>query len=388
MPAGAGVVEYRGKRGTVFRIKYLDANGAQVMETLGRAPEWNRRRAERALGVRLAKVEEGMTRQSRETFGAFVDEWRERWLPARRLKPSTLADYGYIIDRHLVPYFGQTPLQRLDVETVDGYIAEKTQTLSGKTIHNHLLLLGLILKTAKRWKRIHENPLDDVDSPKVTHREMVILTEDEIARLLAAYSEIAVRNPDETAWWSMTRRMVLVVLGTAIRRGELLGLRWGDVDLLNRRLEVRQAWVRNAMTTPKSTASRRRIEFGLRTAAALEEQFKMTTYKSDGDLVFGHPELGTPLDPSELTRSYLKPALLTAGIEKPLQPWHGLRHTALTIDAAVGNPNAYLQAKAGHSQFAITERYVHAAQVAFPGAVDRAEERLFGPPEAETPVET
>jgi hypothetical protein len=48
------------------------------------------------------------------------------------------------------------------------------------------------------------------------------------------------------------------------------------------------------------------------------------------------------------------------------------------MDAAVGNPNAYVQAKVGHSQFS-TERYVHAAQVAFPGAADRAEERLFGP---------
>ena len=75
----------------------------------------------------------------------------------------------------------------------------------------------------------------------------------------------------------------------------------------------------------------------------------------------------------------MKPALGTAGITRPFQPWHGLRHTALTMDAAVGNPNAYLQAKAGHSQFSITERYVHAAQVAFPGAADRAEERLFGP---------
>jgi integrase len=79
------------------------------------------------------------------------------------------------------------------------------------------------------------------------------------------------------------------------------------------------------------------------------------------------------------TRSYVKPALKAAGITKPLQPWHGLRHTALTIAAAVGNPNAYLQAKAGHSQFAMTERYVHAAQFAFPGAVERAETRLFGP---------
>jgi integrase len=96
-----------------------------------------------------------------------------------------------------------------------------------------------------------------------------------------------------------------------------------------------------------------------------------------------HPLLGTPLDPSELTRSYVKAALKEAGITKKVQPWHGLRHTALTIDAAVGNPNAYVQAKAGHSQFSITERYVHAAQVAFPGAVERSEERLFGSPMSE-----
>lgn len=49
------------------------------------------------------------------------------------------------------------------------------------------------------------------------------------------------------------------------------------------------------------------------------------------------------------------------------------------MDAAVGNPNAYVQAKAGHSQFSVTERYVHAGQVGFPGAAERSEERLFGP---------
>jgi integrase len=177
----------------------------------------------------------------------------------------------------------------------------------------------VILKTARRWKRIRENPLDDVDPPKLTPREMVILTEDEVARLLAAFNELATRNPDEAAWWTMTRRMVLVVLGTAIRRGELLGLRWDAIDLLGRRLEVRQAWVRNAMVSPKSSASRRSIHFGLKTAAALEEQFQATSYEGDDALVFGHSELGTPLDPSELTRSYLKPAL-KAGRDRQAVP--------------------------------------------------------------------
>jgi integrase len=137
------------------------------------------------------------------------------------------------------------------------------------------------------------------------------------------------------------------------------------------------------MTTPKSRSSRRTIHFGLKTSAAFAEQWQASPYRHDDDLVFAHPDLGTPLDPSELTRTYLKVALKKAGIAKPLQPWHGLRHTALTMDATVGNPNAYVQAKAGHSQFSITERYVHAAQVAFPGAVERSEERLFG---GSTPV--
>jgi integrase len=141
------------------------------------------------------------------------------------------------------------------------------------------------------------------------------------------------------------------------------------------------------MTTPKSSASRRSISFGLRTAAALEEQFQATAHQADEAPVFSHPELGAPIDPSEPTRSYLKPALKAAGITKPLQPWHGLRHTALTFYATTdGVAPPMVQARAGHSQYAITERYVHAAQVVAAG-VDAAEERLLGSERVESPVE-
>jgi integrase len=65
-----------------------------------------------------------------------------------------------------------------------------------------------------------------------------------------------------------------------------------------------------------------------------------------------------------------------AGITKPFRPFHDLRHTALTLEAAV-NPAMYVQLKAGHSQAPITERYIHAAQVLFPGAAQRGKDRLF-----------
>jgi len=79
------------------------------------------------------------------------------------------------------------------------------------------------------------------------------------------------------------------------------------------------------------------------------------------------------------------PRLPAAGAEacgdhKAFRAWHDLRHTALTHEAAAGNPAVYVQMKAGHSQGSITERYVHAAQVLFPGAAARGEERMFGAP--------
>jgi len=115
-----------------------------------------------------------------------------------------------------------------------------------------------------------------------------------------------------------------------------------------------------------------------RTLAVLEEQWRRTEYRGDDDLVFGHPPKGTPVDTSKLAKRYLKPALARAGIEKPFRPFHDLRHTSLTHAAAAGNPQIYVQARAGHSQGSITERYMHAAQVLFPGAAEKSEARMFG----------
>ena len=208
---------------------------------------------------------------------------------------------------------------------------------------------------------------------------MSVLTEVEIARLANAYDElVAEASEAERPWWSLAKAIVLTALGTAMRRGELVGLRWRAVNLLEAKIEVREAFVRGRFTTPKSRASRRVVELGPRTLAVLEEQWRSTSYRGDDDLVFGHPTKGTPLDTSRLAKRYLKPALARAGIEKPFRPFHDLRHTSLTHAAAAGNPQIYVQARAGHSHGSITERYMHAAQVLFPGAAAKSEERMFG----------
>jgi integrase len=381
MPRGAAVIRYQGKRGAVWRIRYRDAAGRYVKETLGREPPWNKTKAERELGKRLADVEDGYRKPDKLTFAAFRTRFEDEYLPGRNLKPTTLENYRYILDGHLVPHFGRHQLAEIEArpELIDAYISLKAkQGLSAKTIRNHLLLLNLILRRATIWRLIRNNPLMGIDQPRLAQPEMNVLTEVEISRLIAAYDELSLDADEaERQWWLLSKAIVLVALGTGLRRGELLGLRWSAVDLLEGRLTVREALVRGKTSAPKSRASRRVIELGPCTRTALEGQWQRATFRDDNDLVFCHPQLGKPLDPSRLARSYLKPALKKAAITKPFRPFHDLRHTSLTHAAAAGNPQIYVQARAGHAQGSITERYMHAAQILFPGR-QRSEERMFG----------
>ena len=227
--------------------------------------------------------------------------------------------------------------------------------------------------------------IEDVDRPRLDSTDMNVLSEVEIRRLLSAYRALELDPPEDTlvAWWALVARLVVVALTTALRRGELLALRWCDVELLEGRLTVREAFVRGRFQAPKSKASRRTIELGPRALEALQEQWSASAYHGDDELVFGHPEKGTPLDASKLGRLYMRRALARAKIVKPFRVWHDLRHTALTHEAAAGNPAVYVQLKAGHSQGSITERYIHAAQVLFPGAAAKGEQRMFGSAETE-----
>ena len=102
------------------------------------------------------------------------------------------------------------------------------------------------------------------------------------------------------------------------------------------------------MGETKSRAGRRTIDYGPRTSDVLDEQFQASRYRSPESLAFCHPALGTPLDPSKVSR-YMRKAIVAAGIETPFATWHGLRHTALTHDAAAGNPAVYVQARAGYA---------------------------------------
>ena len=352
------------------------------METLGLERDgWTRTKSQRALGAREADVARGMRKPPKRTFSDLLDEFVEVTLPGRGVKKSTLSDYKSIIRNHLRPEFGNQDLTTLSrsPERFDRYIAQKVdESLSAKTIRNHLVLLGLIFKTGRRWRWVSENPLELVDPPPLPDTDTQTLGVSEISAVIGAYRTLEANAEEEDRdWYSAGRRMTIVGLSTGLRRGELLGLRWQDVELLGRVLHVRQAFVRNAITTPKSKAGRRSVALGDVAISALEEQFAASRHRAPESIVFCHPALGTPLDPSKLTR-YARTALLLGGVDESFRPWHGLRHTALTETAAAGVPSMFVQAKAGHAQGSTTERYLHASQTSYPNAAELAEARLFG----------
>ncbi len=375
---------YQTKRGVVvWRIRYRDASGRRILETLGPEPHWTKTRAQQELRTRLVDVDrDHYQRPDRTTFTQFAAEWMQTAVPARGLKHSTVENYESVLRRHLLPGFGRLTLEQLEADPrmIDRYIADKLRSgLSPKTVTNHLLQLQVMLKQAVRWRLIRHNPLPDTTRPRVPIPDINILTTEEITHLRAAYQrlEAEAETPEQAEWWRLAHTITLFTLATALRAGELIALQWQDVSLLDGTIHIRRAIVRGRPTTPKSRAGNRTIHLGPRTLALLAEHYERSRYRADMTQVFCHPTLGTPLDPSATARRYLKPALRAAGITKPFRAFHDLRHTSLTHDAAAGNPQTYIQHKAGHSQGSITERYIHAAQTSFPGAAGNAERRML-----------
>jgi integrase len=141
-----------------------------------------------------------------------------------------------------------------------------------------------------------------------------------------------------------------------ICQGELLGLRWRDVDLNARRVRVVAPYVRGEFGDPKSEGSGRSLPLATRVVEALSELRERSAYAHDSELVFAHPESGRPLDRSKLVRRF-KQATDRADV-RPI-PFHELRHTFGTRMAASGVPLRTIQHWMGHADAKTTQVYAH-----------------------------
>jgi integrase len=141
---------------------------------------------------------------------------------------------------------------------------------------------------------------------------------------------------------------------TGLRLGELLALRWRDVDWTASKIRVRSNYVLGEFGTPKSKRSSRAVPLASRVAAELERLYQDSPYQGDDDLVFAHPATGGPYDRSRLLKRF-KAAVKRAKV-RPVR-FHDLRHTFGTRMAAQGVPMRTLQEWMGHRDFATTLIY-------------------------------
>lgn len=283
-------------------------------------------------------------------------------------KRTTIQDYRGHLRRHLVPFFGGRPVDKIDRVRVEEYLlAKKREGLSAKTIQNHLNFLNGIFAFSIKREWCTSNPVLLVDRPKAprsAHRRIRFLTPEETWALVRAV-------PDDELG-AVEAPLYLTAAQTGLRQGELLALRWVDVDWVAMRVRVAESFTRGAFDTPKSHHGRS-VPMGAELAGALERHFQRTRWRGEQDLVFAHPVTGYVLDASKLRKRFKK-ALARAGARE--LTFHELRHTFGTQMAAAGAPLRRIQEWMGHADQSTTEIYAHYAPD--PEGEARFAEKAFG----------
>ena len=282
-----------------------------------------------------------------ETFAAAADRYVNSRL-AIGLKPGSIEDYRDRIRLHLLPAFGSSPLAQVEPEQIERWIAEQRHAGASTTsIRHYLSLMSSIFRYEIRRGRCRRNPISEADIPRPDQRvEIRYLTITELETLLAAV-------PSDPLGL-VERPIYATAAMTGLRRGELLALRWGDVDFPAGLLRVRRSYRKGRFDIPKTRSSARAVPFGLRVRTELEQHLARTSFGDVEDLVFGMPHSGGVYDPSYMTKRF-RAARRRAGL-RPVR-FHDLRHTFGTQMAAAGAPLRSIQAWLGHSDYKTTLIY-------------------------------
>jgi integrase len=283
-------------------------------------------------------------------------------------KRTTVQDYRIMLRRHLGPFFAKRPLGAIEPTDIGDYIASKRRAgLAMKTVTNHLQFAHGVFAFSLRRGWVLTNPVAMADRPPAEQPDPDIrfLDREELEALLRAAADDYLGPLDRVLW--------LTAAMTGLRQGELVAVRWRDVDWSARVVRVRRSFSRGQWTTPKSRRSIRAVPMADRVARELEWHFGRSAYTDDDDLVFCHPHTGTPYDASK-SRVRFKAALKRAGLRE--LRFHDLRHTYGTLMAAAGTPLRTLQGWMGHRDYKTTEIYADFAPDPSQGAMWA--ERAFG----------
>lgn len=310
------------------------------------------RELRRLMRVTRATPQERLTlREVGNIYIAHLRDFLER-------KPSTVQDYESILGRAESALAGKF-IDACRLGDIDNYILSmKAEGRSTKTICNHLVFLhGLFTFAIKRdWAQ--SNPVAAVERPRATgpNPDIRHIDLEELEALLAAI-------PDDPLG-RIERPLYLTATMCGLRQGELIALRWQDVDRGAGVIRVRRNFTRGQFGTPKSRRSSRATPMPTRVGGELDLLARHSRRTGTIELVFCHPDTGGPYDASKLRKRF-KAAVGTAGI-RPIR-FHDLRHTFGTRMAAAGAPLRNIQEWMGHCDHMTTLIYADYAPDAAQG---------------------
>ncbi|ABG04874.1 phage integrase [Rubrobacter xylanophilus DSM 9941] len=288
-----------------------------------------------------------------------VGEYMDRWLRDSvegNVGPRTLANYKLQVRRHIKPVLGEIQLKTLTPAHVQGLYRQKLDAgLAPSSVRYIHAVLHRALTQALRWGLVPRNVSEAVDLPKLVSEEVDALTPEEARKFLDA------------ARGDRFEALYVVAVMTGMRRGELLGLRWSDIDLgqnapatlrVGRQLQRMRDGSGLKFVAPKGGKGRT-IRLPSRAVEALkahrarqaEERLKAGPLYRDEGLVFAS-EVGTPLEPSNIDRRSFKPLLKKAGL--PDIRFHDLRHTCATVLLSQGVNPKFVQELLGHADIKLT----------------------------------
>ncbi len=331
-------------------VRYIDPDGLSKRSTVyGKSAREAREKAEE---VRRRVKRKQPPKDSRVLLATFVEEWIASTLAVSDRKASTKSMYATLARKHVAGSdLGRDALDRLTPRKVEAWVADlRRKGLSESTVRSTYTVLRAILDTAVRDRAIADNPAAVVRRPKVTMKEAMFLTVDQVETVLDA--------ADGSRYAPLFRLLV----NTGLRRGEGLALRWSDVDLTNRTIRVRGTLAREdgelVVTDTKTAKSRRSLYLtdesvevlrGLRERQREERDAAGSTWTETG-FVFT-TEFGAPCDPRNALRAF-RVAADRAGVSGA--GLHTLRHSAASVLLASGVPLKVVSEILGHSSTAIT----------------------------------
>jgi integrase len=317
----------------------------------------------------------GLTISSeRQTLKQFLTDWLENSVKPKN-KQLTHRSYEWIIRIHLIPGLGKLQLVQLTPQKLQAFINERSATgLSAATVKHINAALRAALSQAHRWQLVHQNAAKLVTLPRSVRYQPTILAPEQARELLAF-----VRGRRFEALFT-------VALTMGLRRGEILGLRWIDLDLDKGLLNVRHSLERVKgeglrLAEPKSERAKRQLRIPQICLMALlshrlvqnkERQWAGSKWQ-DGGFIFT-TGLGTPTHPDDISR--LLPAVLKAA-KLPKVRFHDLRHSCATLLLSLGVHPKLVQETLGHSSYQLTmDTYSHMIPALRNEVADRMDEIL------------